>query len=41
MAVSPDGSRGQYVRAFEADGNVRDAEIRPNEATFIRAQRSF
>jgi uncharacterized protein len=31
----------QYVRAFEADGNIRNAEIGPDEAAFIRAQRSF
>jgi uncharacterized protein len=31
----------QYVRAFEADGNIRNAEIGPDEAAFIRGQRSF
>ena len=40
-AQARDGSRAQYVRAFEADGNIRNAELGPDEAAFIQAQRSF
>jgi len=40
-AQARDGSRAQYVRAFEADGNIRNAEFGPDEAAFIQAQRSF
>jgi uncharacterized protein len=35
------GSRTQYARAFEAGDEVRNAEIGPDEAAFIQAQRSF
>lgn len=40
-AQSRDGSRAQYARAFEAGGALRHAEIGPDEAAFIQAQRSF
>jgi predicted pyridoxine 5'-phosphate oxidase superfamily flavin-nucleotide-binding protein len=40
-AQSRDGSRAQYARAFEAGDEVRNAEIGPEEAAFIQAQRSF
>jgi predicted pyridoxine 5'-phosphate oxidase superfamily flavin-nucleotide-binding protein len=40
-AQSRDGSRAQYARAFEAEDEVRNAEIGPEEAAFIQAQRSF
>lgn len=40
-AQARDGSRNQYARAFEADGNIRNAEIGSDEAAFIQAQRSF
>jgi predicted pyridoxine 5'-phosphate oxidase superfamily flavin-nucleotide-binding protein len=40
-AQARDGSRAQYARAFEADGLPRNAEIGPDEAAFIQAQRSF
>lgn len=40
-AQARDGSRAQYVRAFEADRNTRNAELGPDEAAFIQAQRSF
>ena len=36
-----DGSRAQYARAFESGDSVRNAELGPEEATFIHAQRSF
>lgn len=36
-----DGSRAQYARAFESGDEVRNAELGPDEATFIHAQRSF
>ena len=36
-----DGSRAQYARAFESGGSVRNAELGPDEAAFIHAQRSF
>lgn len=36
-----DGSRAQYARAFESGDEVRNAELGPDEAAFIRAQRSF
>ncbi|MBC7942208.1 MAG: pyridoxamine 5'-phosphate oxidase family protein [Chitinophagaceae bacterium] len=40
-AQARDGSRTQYARAFEAGDEVRNAEIGPDEAAFILAQRSF
>lgn len=36
-----DGSRAQYARAFESGDEVRNAELGPDEAAFIHAQRSF
>ncbi|MET0807685.1 MAG: pyridoxamine 5'-phosphate oxidase family protein [Pseudoxanthomonas sp.] len=36
-----DGSRARYARAFESAGSVRNAELGPDEAAFIQAQRSF
>ena len=36
-----DGSRAPYARAFEAGEAVRHAELGPDEAAFIQAQRSF
>ena len=36
-----DGSRAQYARAFESGDGVRNAELGPDEAAFIQAQRSF
>ncbi len=36
-----DGSRAQYARAFESGDGVRNAELGPDEAAFIHAQRSF
>ena len=36
-----DGSRAQYARAFESGEEVRNAELGPDEAAFIHAQRSF
>ncbi|MFT3669532.1 MAG: pyridoxamine 5'-phosphate oxidase family protein [Pseudoxanthomonas sp.] len=36
-----DGSRAQYARAFESGDGVRNAELGPDEADFIDAQRSF
>jgi uncharacterized protein len=40
-AQARDGSRAQYARAFEAGSDMRNAAIGPDEAAFIRAQRSF
>jgi uncharacterized protein len=40
-AQARDGSRAQYVRAFEADSKPRNAEIGSDEAAFIEDQRSF
>lgn len=40
-AQARDGSRTQYARAFESGEEVRNAEIGPDEAAFIQAQRSF
>lgn len=40
-AQARDGSRAQYARAFETGDEVRNAEIGPDEAEFIQAQRSF
>jgi predicted pyridoxine 5'-phosphate oxidase superfamily flavin-nucleotide-binding protein len=40
-AQARDGSRAQYARAFGGGGPVRNAEIGPDEADFIQAQRSF
>jgi predicted pyridoxine 5'-phosphate oxidase superfamily flavin-nucleotide-binding protein len=40
-AQTRDGSREQYARAFEAEGNSRNAELGPEEAAFIAEQRSF
>lgn len=40
-AQARDGSRSQYVRAFESAGAVRNAELGPDEEAFINAQRSF
>jgi predicted pyridoxine 5'-phosphate oxidase superfamily flavin-nucleotide-binding protein len=40
-AQTRDGSRTQYARAFEAGDDVRNAELGPDEAAFIQAQRSF
>lgn len=39
-AQTRDGSRAQYARAFETGDGVRNAEIGPEEAAFIHAQRS-
>lgn len=36
-----DGSRAQYACAFESGDEVRNAELGPDEAAFIHAQRSF
>lgn len=36
-----DGSRAQYARAFELGDELRNAELGPDEAAFIHAQRSF
>lgn len=36
-----DGSRAQYARAFESGDGLRNAELGPDEADFIHAQRSF
>ena len=36
-----DGSRAQYARAFESGDELRNAELGPDEAAFIHAQRSF
>jgi uncharacterized protein len=36
-----DGSRGSYARAFESGEDIRNATLGPDEAAFIRAQRSF
>ncbi|CAN7483570.1 pyridoxamine 5'-phosphate oxidase family protein [Pseudoxanthomonas sp. LjRoot143] len=36
-----DGSRAQYARAFESGDEVRNADLGPDEAAFIHAQRSF
>ena len=36
-----DGSRAQYARTFESGDEVRNAELGPDEAAFIQAQRSF
>lgn len=41
LAQARDGSRAQYARAFEAEGNSRNAEIGPDEAAFIGDQRCF
>ncbi|WP_439518187.1 pyridoxamine 5'-phosphate oxidase family protein [Hydrogenophaga sp.] len=40
-AQSRDGSRAQYARAFESGGAVQHAQLGPDEAVFIQAQRSF
>jgi predicted pyridoxine 5'-phosphate oxidase superfamily flavin-nucleotide-binding protein len=40
-AQARDGSRAQYARAFEAGDEVRNAELGPDEAAFLQAQRSF
>lgn len=40
-AQARDGSRARYARAFESGGSIRNAELGPDEATFIHAQRSF
>jgi uncharacterized protein len=40
-AQARDGSRAQYARAFESGDEVRNAELGPDEAAFIQAQRSF
>lgn len=40
-AQTRDGSRAQYARAFEVGDEVRNAELGPDEAAFIQAQRSF
>jgi predicted pyridoxine 5'-phosphate oxidase superfamily flavin-nucleotide-binding protein len=40
-AQARDGSRAQYARAFESGGAVHHAELGPDEAAFIHAQRSF
>lgn len=36
-----DGSRGSHARAFESGDGIRNAELGPDEAAFIHAQRSF
>jgi uncharacterized protein len=41
LAQTRDGSRAQYAKAFEAEGDSRNAEIGPDEAAFIADQRSF
>ena len=40
-AQAREGSRAQYARAFESGDSVRNAELGPDEAAFIHAQRSF
>lgn len=40
-AQTRDGSRAQYARAFESGGALDHAELGPQEAAFIQAQRSF
>lgn len=40
-AQARNGSRAQYARAFESGGGIRNAELGPDEAAFIHAQRSF
>ncbi len=40
-AQARDGSRAQYARAFESGGPLQHAELGPDEAAFIHAQRSF
>lgn len=40
-AQARDGSRAQYARAFESGDSLRNAELGPDEAAFIHAQRSF
>lgn len=40
-AQARDGSRAQYARAFESGGELDHAELGPQEAAFIQAQRSF
>ncbi|MEI7465707.1 MAG: pyridoxamine 5'-phosphate oxidase family protein [Burkholderiales bacterium] len=40
-AQARDGSRAQYARAFESGTELRNAELGPDEAAFIQAQRSF
>jgi predicted pyridoxine 5'-phosphate oxidase superfamily flavin-nucleotide-binding protein len=40
-AQARDGSRAQYARAFESGGALDHAELGPEEAAFIQAQRSF
>lgn len=40
-AQARDGSRAQYARAFESDPEPSHAHLGPDEAQFIRSQRSF
>ena len=40
-AQAREGSRAQYARAFESAGSTTHAELGPDEAAFIEAQRSF
>lgn len=40
-AQARDGSRARYAQAFEGGGEVRNAELGPDEAAFIEAQRSL
>ena len=40
-AQAREGSRDQYARAFESAGEPHHAELGPDEAAFIEAQRSF
>lgn len=40
-AQAREGSRDQYARAFESGATPRNAELGPDEAAFIEAQRSF
>jgi hypothetical protein len=40
-AQARDGSRAHYARAFESSDVIRNAELGPEEETFIHAQRSF
>lgn len=40
-AQARDGSRAQYARAFESGDDIHHAELGPDEAAFIQAQRSF
>jgi len=40
-AQARDGSRAQYARAFESGDALDHAELGPEEAAFIHAQRSF